>query len=83
MFELFSSLILFFVLPNITFFVLVDDYEGFMNSSFNPDHPIKILFHGFSDNGDTLWTNVREGVQKFFFSADVLNLLLLISMEWF
>ena len=37
-------------------------------SSFNPNNPIKILFHGFSDNGDTLWTRVskRKDGQKMY-----------------
>ena len=46
-----------------------EDFDGFLNvSSFNPNNPIKILFHGFSDNGDTLWTRVskRKDGQKMY-----------------
>jgi len=54
----------------------IDDYEGFMNSSFNPDHPIKILFHGFSDNGDTLWTNT---IKNAYLNTGSYNI---ISIDW-
>jgi len=35
----------------------IDDLDSFYNSSFNASNPVKILVHGFSDMGDTAWTN--------------------------
>ena len=40
--------------------MILDDIEGFKNSSFDRNLPIKVMFHGFSDEPQTSWVRVSN-----------------------
>ena len=40
--------------------MILDDIEGFKNSSFARNLPIKVMFQGFSDEPQTSWVRVSN-----------------------
>ena len=50
--------------------------SGLRNSHFRPDRPVKVLIHGFADDGKTAWVTRAKG--KYLTEADC-NV---ISVDW-
>jgi len=56
--------------------VSIGDTEGLKRAGFNPDYPVKVMIHGFSDRAITSWT---DRLRKDYFSTGNYNIF---TVDW-